>query len=203
MRKLIFITTILAVVACKSKNESETSSVEISTDSLEIATPSRMYDLNKLSLTEENEEILLGVIDRKGLQRKQFKTWFDSIYNGYTIDTAVVKTIKPLLEDIDIRVFMGTWCEDSQREIPALYRILDESSIDFENIYLTAVSRDKNTPQEYEKNYDIEYVPTIIFIDGNNEDIELGRIVEYPQESLEKDMYLILSGAEYKHAYED
>jgi hypothetical protein len=41
-------------------------------------------------------------------------------------------------------------------------------------------------------------VPTFIFMkDGQ----ELGRIVEYPLESLEKDMAKILSGVDYKHAY--
>jgi thiol-disulfide isomerase/thioredoxin len=203
MNKLIYLLALLVVFACKSKNEPEKDTQEISTDSLEIATPSTKYDLNKLSLTEENEEILLGRIDRKGLQRRQFKPWFDSIYASYPLDTATLRKIKPLLVDMDLKVFMGTWCEDSQREIPALVKILDSTSVDFENLYITAVSRDKNTPQGYEEKYNIEYVPTIIFVDGNNNDIELGRIVEYPQESLEKDIHAILSGADYKHSYED
>lgn len=203
MNRLIYLMTFLAVFACKSKNQAEPDTKEISTDSLEIATPSTSYDMNKLSLSNENEEILLGRIDRKGLQRSQFKPWFDSIYESYPLDTATLGKIKPLLVDMDLKVFMGTWCEDSQREIPALVKILDSASVDFENLYITAVSRDKNTPQGYEENYNIEYVPTIIFVDGNNGDVELGRIVEYPQESLEKDIFAILSGADYKHSYED
>lgn len=192
------------MASCKSKNESESApTAEISKDSIEIATPSTKFDLNKLSLSDENEAILLGKINRKGLQRTQFMPWFDSIYADYALDTALLKKIKPLLKDIDLYVFMGTWCEDSQREVPTLYKVLDSTGIDFENLYVTAVSRDKNTPQEYEKGYDIEYVPTIIFVDGNNRDMELGRIVEYPIGTLEQDMYTILSGGDYKHAYED
>ncbi len=200
MKKLIYLFSILAVVACKSKNDKEITSEEISKDAQELVTPSSSTDFNKLAISEEDEEILLGRIDRKGLQREQFKPWFDSIYNNYNVDTTLVAKVKPLLDDIDVRIFMGTWCEDSQREIPALFKVLDETNFNDEDLYLTAVNRVKTTPQGLEKNYNIEYVPTIILFTG---DTELGRIVEYPQESLEKDMYAILSGQDYKHSYED
>ncbi len=205
MKNIVYILTILLLVACKSKKEEEVTTEETTTEEVspyaeEIARPSSESDFNKLAISEEDEEILLGLIDRKGLQREQFKTWFDSSYREHTIDTSLIRQINPLLEDKDIRVFMGTWCEDSQREVPALYHILDELKFDNENLYVTAVDRAKATPQGYEEGMDIEYVPTIIFLVGNE---EIGRIVEYPQASLEKDMYDILSGADYKHSYED
>ena len=200
MKNIIFLFSMLTVLACKSKNDKEINSEEISKDALELATPSSFNDFNKLTISEENEEILLGSIDRKGLQREQFKPWFDSIYSGYTMDTTLIGTIERLLDDVDIRIFMGTWCEDSQREIPALFKVLDETNYYEENLYLTSVNREKITPQGIEKDYNVEYVPTIILLkDG----IELGRIVEYPRETLEKDMYAILSRENYKHAYED
>ncbi len=205
MKNIIYILTILLLVACKSKKEEEAATVEATKEEVspyadEIARPSSERDFNKLAMSEEDEEILLGMIDRKGLQREQFKTWYDSSYREHTVDTSLIRQINPLLEDKDIRVFMGTWCEDSQREVPALYHILDELEFDTENLYVTAVDRAKITPQGYEEGMNIEYVPTIIFMDGNE---EIGRIVEYPQASLEKDMYDILSGADYKHSYED
>jgi thiol-disulfide isomerase/thioredoxin len=200
MKKLVYLLSILAVVACKSKNDKEQVIEETSSYAEELSTPATITDWNKLALTEENEEMLLGMIDRKGLQREQFKPWVDSIYNDYSVDTTIVGKIKPLLGDIDIRIFMGTWCEDSQREIPALFKVLDETNFNEENLYLTAVNRQKVTPQGLENGYNIEYVPTIILLDGNT---ELGRIVEYPIESLEKDLHSILSGDTYKHAYED
>lgn len=200
MNKLIYLMAFLLMVACKSKKEEEAATGEESPYAKELAAPSSENDYNKLAISEEDEEILLGRIDRKGLQREQFKTWFDSTYREHVLDTLLIKQLKPLMENKDLRVFMGTWCEDSQREVPALYHILDELEYDTENLYLTAVSRNKTTPQGYEEGYNIEYVPTIIFTDGVE---ELGRIVEYPRESLEKDMFLILSGAAYKHSYED
>ncbi|MEM7185243.1 MAG: thioredoxin [Bacteroidota bacterium] len=201
MKKLVYICAFLLIVSCKSNKEEEAKPEEVASPyAKELATPSSETDFNKLTLSEEDEEILLGLIDRKGLQREQFKTWFDSSYREHRVDTSMIELINPLIVEKDIRIFMGTWCEDSQREVPAFFNLLDELEFDTENLYLTAVSRNKTTPQGYEEGYNIEYVPTIIFLEGET---ELGRIVEYPQESLEKDIYAILSGAGYKHSYED
>ena len=93
---------------------------------------------------------------------------------------------------------MGTWCEDSQREIPALQKILEAADYKEEQVEMIAMTHDKDTPQGLEEGYEIEYVPSIIFFkDG----AEMNRIVEYPQETLEKDMVKILSGKPYKHYY--
>ena len=95
---------------------------------------------------------------------------------------------------------MGTWCGDSRRETPSLYKILDATNFNYKNFTLITVSREKSTPKGFEKNMDIVYVPTIIFY-RNGE--EIGRFVEFAQESLEKDMLAIVSGVGYKHSYED
>ena len=64
---------------------------------------------------------------------------------------------------------------------------------------IVAVSHDKDTPAGTEKGFDLEYVPTIIFLkDGK----ELNRIVEYTQgETLEDDFITILKGESYTPAY--
>jgi hypothetical protein len=60
------------------------------------------------------------------------------------------------------------------------------------------MTREKNTPQNYEEGLGITNVPTFIFYkDGK----ELNRIVEFPIEDLESDMLKILQGEPYKHAY--
>jgi len=65
---------------------------------------------------------------------------------------------------------------------------------------MIAVSEEKDTPEKIEEKFKVTNVPSIILSkDGK----EVGRIVEYPLESLEKDMAKILSDEEYKHAYEE
>ena len=146
----------------------------------------------------EETVMVLGKANRKGLQMDAFKDWFGPGYENYKVDGETLEKIKPLLKDVSITVFMGTWCEDSQRETPHFYKILDEAGYSESKLTLITVSDEKTTPQGFENGKNITNVPTFIFYKNEK---ELGRIVEYPIESLENDMLAIVSGKEYKHAY--
>lgn len=161
--------------------------------------PSTQIEYNK-TVPYGDAVMLLGIANRQGLQKDGFESWFDPGYEDYTPNIETLAQLKSLLNNVHITVFMGTWCEDSHAEVPHLYKILDQVGYDENNVTLITVSEEKTTPEGFEKNRDITNVPTIILI--NNEE-ELGRIVEYPIETLEKDMTVILSGKEYKHAYAD
>lgn len=175
------------MVSCKLNTKEEAPTTE---EIAEIA--------SEESIEEAEAPILLGVQKRAALETSPYDTWFSENYKQHTLDTATIETIKGDLADSDITLFMGTWCEDSQRESPAFYKILDLAGIDASTVKLITVSEDKDTPEGLEEGQNITNVPTFIFSkDGE----ELGRIVEYPLESLEKDMEKILSGQEYKHAY--
>jgi hypothetical protein len=77
---------------------------------------------------------------------------------------------------------------------------MDALEFPVKNIDLVAMDRGKTTPDHLEQGLDIIRVPTFIFYkDGE----ELGRIVEYPIESLKADMERILSDEAYQHAYAD
>jgi len=142
---------------------------------------------------EDGGEMFLGKINKTGLASEPFKEWFEENYNGHPLDTARIETIKPLLKDVSIKVFMGTWCEDSQRETPALFKVLEMADFDFGKLEMVAVDHEKQTPQAFEKDLNIEYVPTIIFYkDG----LEMNRFVEYANQSLEKDILSILNNEE-------
>ena len=99
-----------------------------------------------------------------------------------------------------IKAYMGTWCADSKREIPKLYKILELSDYEMDKLEIIGVTRNKTLPDDSQKAFDVQYVPTIIFLrDGE----EVGRFVEYPQESFEEDIAKIVSGQPYKHAYQE
>lgn len=150
-------------------------------------------------LGEEQDDVLVGSIEKKDLEQAPHKTWFDPMYQSYQPDATALKTIKENINDYEILMFMGTWCADSQREVPKFYKLLDLSDFNMDNLEVRAVRRDKTLPNDGQKEYDIVYVPTIIFLkDGE----EVGRFVEYPQEELENDIAKIVSGQEYKHSYE-
>jgi thiol-disulfide isomerase/thioredoxin len=95
---------------------------------------------------------------------------------------------------------MGTWCSDSQEQTPVFYKVMDACDFNEELIEVIGVNDTKTTPDNLQEGFDLERVPTFIFYkDG----IEIGRIVEYPQETMEADMLKIVSGQPYKHSYEE
>ena len=140
-----------------------------------------------LSTTAAETDDLLGSITRADLQRAPFSEWFDNGYQSYQLDSAAIANID--LNEMEILTFMGTWCSDSQREIPHFYRILDEIDYPNNKMTLIAIDEDKANPEKPINEWSIEYVPTIIFIKNEK---EIGRIVEAPAETLEKDMLQIL-----------
>lgn len=148
---------------------------------------------------ESESVILVGTASLDSLYSPPFAQWYDKNISDYTPNPEVLSEVEPLLEDVAITLYMGTWCKDSRREVPRFVKILQETGYAPERVRMIAMTRDKDTPQNYEKGMSIINVPTFIFYkDGE----ELGRIVEYPIEDLESDMLKILSGQPYRHAYD-
>jgi thiol-disulfide isomerase/thioredoxin len=142
---------------------------------------------------------LVGPIHRTELNEAPHDEWFASEYKNYSpLDTTINK-LKPLMKDVSITVFMGTWCSDSQLQVPAFFRILDELGYT-KKVSLIAVDEDKKTPTGSAAKNNITNVPTFIFYKNGK---ELNRIVEFPLTFLEDDMLQIMNGEQYKHAYEE
>lgn len=155
--------------------------------------------LNKqVADTIDGGMMLLGPINAEGLNQEPYALWFEENSKAYTPDMTLIEEIKPLLKPCYVKVFMGSWCEDSQREVPALLKLLDLADFDSSQLEIIAMTHDKDTPENYEADYQIEFIPTIMFFkDGS----ELNRIVEYTQETLELDMLKILKQQAYTPAY--
>lgn len=147
------------------------------------------YNLETESISERVNKILNGPISKEGLQKIPYKIWFNTNYKTYIVDTNTLKNIKRRkLKDLKILVFMGTWCHDSNREIPRLMRICEELGIS-DQLELYGVDVDKTSQQGREKGYNIKNTPTIILMrDGK----EIARIIEEPEISFEQDFEKIL-----------
>ena len=191
MKNLFFLILTILIISCNC-NKKETVSESKKEVIEEVTINQTIKD------TVDDENMLIGQISKKGFNQEPFSTWFDTEFSAYEINKTVTDSIKPLLENISLKVFMGTWCEDSQRETPRLYRVLEAIDFDKDKFEIIAVSRDKDTPNHLEEGQNIEYVPTIIVLKNEK---ELGRIVESTIGTLEDDLLAILSGKEYKHAY--
>ncbi|CAM4034120.1 hypothetical protein SAMN06265348_101391 [Pedobacter westerhofensis] len=133
----------------------------------------------------------------------EMKEKYDTEYSGYTPDPAVLKELKPLLGitkpdgetsplsgDIKIVIVMGTWCSDSRLHVSHFYKIADSIAINENNISLICVDETKKAENGLTDHLNITSVPTFIL---SQNDREIGRIIETPENTLESDMVHILT----------
>ena len=148
--------------------------------------------VNKVEYSERvGSMILIGECNRDAFTMEPFQEWYDFEYEEYTPDKSVIEKVSKYVNDILlVKIVMGSWCSDSQREVPRFYRIMDDVGIPDEKVELISVNRDKVVPGMDISALKIERVPTFIVYDGIK---ELGRIIETPAETLEEDLLMILS----------
>jgi len=138
-----------------------------------------------------NQEILYGDCDVTDFQKAPFSKWFNQEFKSYIPDATISDSLKPIVENIEIKIILGTWCTDSQREVPRFFKILETLNFPHKKTYTVCVNREKTAVEYRIFQDDVEFVPTfIILLEG----VEIGRIVETPIHSLEKDMLDILNG---------
>jgi tetratricopeptide (TPR) repeat protein len=148
------------------------------------------------------EDKLLGIIEKDDLMKPVFSEWFQPTYDDYQVNMELVDSFKEDLIEYEIEVFMGTWCEDSQREVPTLYKILEAAEFPMEQLTVVAIDDEienyKLSPSKEEYGKNIHHVPTIIFF---NDEQEVNRIIEYPVRTIEEDIPVILSGEYIPYYY--
>jgi hypothetical protein len=83
---------------------------------------------NQPTAAKENG-LLLGIHTKEDLQHAPFKDWFDKNYSDYTPDSFTTHQLQPLLKNKNFELFMGTWCGDSKREVPRIFKILEYAGV--------------------------------------------------------------------------
>jgi thiol-disulfide isomerase/thioredoxin len=158
--------------------------------------------LNQISKDSRGNDMLLGKCTRTALLQSPFTDWFKPNYDSYVVDSFTCNFIRPLLEGKSITIFMGTWCGDSRREVPRLLKMLDCCDFPINNLRLVMVGNSdslyKKSPKHEEAGKNIVRVPTIIV---EQKGAEIGRIIEFPITSLEKDLLAILQKEKYQPNY--
>jgi thiol-disulfide isomerase/thioredoxin len=131
--------------------------------------------------------ILLGNCDRSGLESGEFGTVFSEYYSIYEPDKTVVAELKKLTDGASILIVLGTWCSDSQEQVPRFFKILDKIRFDRKEVRVICVNSDKEAGDVDLSGLDIRKVPTfVIYRNGR----EAGRIIETPYATLEKDLLM-------------
>ena len=186
--KTYFIIIIISVVAFSSCSVSRNSSSPVL--------------VNQISKDSRGNDMLLGKCTRAVLLQSPFADWFKPNYDSYIVDSFTCNFIRPLLANKSITIFMGTWCGDSRREVPRVLKMLDCCGFPMSDLTLVMVGNSdslyKKSPQHEEAGKNIVRVPTIIVEQKN---AEIGRIIESPITSLEKDLLAILRKEKYQPNY--
>jgi tetratricopeptide (TPR) repeat protein len=158
--------------------------------------------LNKQVTDEKGNKNLIGLCTKKGLEKRPYSRWFNKNYADYTVDTTSAEKLKLKLEGKQFCIFMGTWCGDSKREVPRIFKILEYCGVQGSRIKLVMLSNQdsiyKQSPGHEEKGLNIHRVPDLLVYDDRH---EMGRIVESPVISLEKDMLSITNNEPYLPNY--
>jgi hypothetical protein len=170
----------------------------------------KMSSSSPVSMNQEIKDyrgntILLGKSTRQRLEQPPYDSWFTQNYNDYIVDTTTAQEImgkRRSIKNIRFVLFMGTWCGDSRREVPRIYKLLDYCGISPAQVQLINLNNQgtdyKQSPTHEEKGLHIIRVPTLLVMVHNK---ETGRIVETPVMSWEKDLLAILSGKTYEPRY--
>jgi thiol-disulfide isomerase/thioredoxin len=151
---------------------------------------------NKIVFDEDaQQEILYGVCTIDGFMIDQFEPWYSLEFDEYIPNEQDVENISGLLECVSIRIVFGSWCSDSQREVPRFLKIVSSIAIPFERLEIIGVNRKKMAVEAGIIEGYVDFVPTfIIFLNGK----EIGRIIETPNQTLERDFLEILSSSTHQ-----
>ena len=191
----LYIAILAIIMSCGNNKDTSKSEEKIPE---EVLVQPEIENEDEHELEYDDMPMLIGKFTKEDLQKAPYDRWFNSRYENFNPSDETMETIKNNISDYEIVAFMGTWCVDSRREIPKLFKILDQAGYDLSKFTIVGVDMNKVTPEKTEAEWDINFVPTIIFLkDGK----EVNRFVEYPKTSVEEDIADIVSGKEYKNSY--
>ena len=114
---------------------------------------------------------------------------FDLYTKRYKPDPKIITQLNSVQDTILIDVFMGMWCHDSKREIPAFFKIMELIENPLISAKYTALEYKRKGPKEIIKANNIKRTPTFIIYKNGK---EVGRIIEEVEVSIESDLYEII-----------
>jgi hypothetical protein len=148
-------------------------------------------EFNKVAIDSQSQkEILIGKCNIQGLNSAEFGRIFWDNFSTYFPDTLVMSTFNTGLKNIRIKIFMGSWCGDSKEQVPRFFKVLHKLQYNPWDVEIVCFARKFKEKEAEAKSNTIEKIPTFIIYRNNT---EIGRIIETPHFSIEKDLLEILN----------
>lgn len=114
---------------------------------------------------------------------------FDLYTERYKPDSDIIAKLNTIQDSVLVDVFMGMWCHDSKREIPAFFKIMESIDNPLITANYTALEYRRSGPKDIIKENNIKRTPTFIIYKNGK---EVGRIIEEVEVSVESDLYEII-----------
>jgi thiol-disulfide isomerase/thioredoxin len=141
------------------------------------------------SKRQEPAKVLTGWLTQEKLlmEMDNYRADFDA----YQPNAEAVAVLHAYEHDVDLLVFLGTWCPDCAREVPRFLKSVYAADNPRLHVKLLALDRAKRDPGGVAERFGVDHVPTfVVMVDGE----EVGRIVETPSLTVEQDIALLLLG---------
>jgi len=139
---------------------------------------------------KKKESVPVGPVTREAVEEAS-PAWVEAEVEAQP-DAEAAQALAGVEPGAEIEVFLGTWCGDSRREVPRLWKAIDAAggSVPFQ-IHYVGVDHDKKEPAGALADNGIRYLPTFIVRRGGH---EVGRIVETSPHGIEHDLLALLTG---------
>jgi len=112
------------------------------------------------------------------------------IYDDYLPDAGSIEKLKTRVAGLRVEVYFGFWCDDSKNHLPLFLKIIDSlNAPEFKVDFFEVARKSADGQRYYVEDLLVEKVPTFIFYAN---DIEIGRIIENPKDSILGDMMQII-----------
>ena len=147
---------------------------------------------------EEGETTFLRYTSHANLNTEEFIAWFQLEYDMFKISREWLEEHTSLSKNIEFKLFLETFCGDTQRELGKTFKLLDLLGVTEDRLEIYAISEEKDSRLGYEKEYDILNIPTLIFLENGKEN---NRIIKFSVKSIIENFSKILKKKFYKDAH--
>lgn len=130
-----------------------------------------------------------------------YAEWYSKSVKDYKTEISANEAF--LFNDIDVEIFVGTWCGDTKYLVPKFIETWKQMGLNTDRLSIIALHNEgsdyKQGPNKETVGRNIHRVPTFVFSKSNQ---EIGRIVERTVYDLDTDMMLIANKQPYEERYQ-
>ncbi|NVJ60102.1 MAG: thioredoxin family protein [Gammaproteobacteria bacterium] len=165
------ILVLISIVACSSSHESSGKNIS-----------------HTIKKPTASIYMAFGTIDGSELLSKYPR--FNNEYEDFSPSENDILKLRKIDTPTKLTVVFGSWCHDSEREVPRIIKLVRQSNNPMIQLNLIAVKHNKQLPEGMPQKYQVLYTPTL-YLEQNDELV--GNIVERPKESWGVHISTILS----------